>query len=131
MLPPQKHIQTSIYDARGPQLQDCVSLLQRLQAKAQDPALRSTVKRQAAATATCSECPIKMSPDQSDASSAGLPLSQSLLTVETSKQHERQLIVTHNVAAGSVLWNEHPFVHLLLKQHRKQVCSLEHAPAML
>ncbi|DBA65674.1 TPA: hypothetical protein ACH3X2_002729 [Trebouxia sp. C0005] len=47
-----------------------------------------------------------------------------MLAWKSSAEQGRQLVAAHDVVAGSVLWIEEPFAHLLLKQHRKRKCSM-------
>ena len=106
-------------DCRGTQHQDCVRLLQRLQAVAKQP-VKSSRSVSGAAVADNALC--ELSQDRADISFCNMPSSSSLLTVQNSEEHGRQLAVAQNTAPGTVLWKEQPFVHFLLKQHRKQVC---------
>lgn len=106
-------------DCRGTQHQDCVRLLQRLQAAAKHP-VNSSRGVNCAAVADDALC--EFSQDQVDMSFCSWPTSSSLLTIQKSEVHGRQLAVAQDTAPGTVLWREQAFVHLLLKQHRKQVC---------
>ena len=46
---------------------------------------------------------------------------EALLAVQTNKCEGGKLVAAMGVHAGSLLWVERPFAHVLLKQHRKQV----------
>ena len=102
----------------GTQHEDCIKLLQRLQAAA-DQSITSS--RSAAAASNISEAARELPSDWVDYSSWSLPASRTLLTIQSIETQGRQLAVSQDTAAGNVLWREKPFVHLLLKQHRKQV----------
>ena len=104
----------------GTQHQDCARLSQRLQAAAKQVAFSSKGKSHASAAACGALVPLSLLPDRSASTSSGFS-PETLLTVHTSQQAGRQLAVAKDVAAGSVMWKEQPHVHLLLKQHRKQV----------
>lgn len=106
-------------DCRGTQHQDCVRLLQRLQAAAKQLGNSS---RGVSCAAVADDPLCDLSQDRVDTSFCSWPSSSNLLTVQKSEEHGRQLAVARDTAPGTVLWREQPFVHLLLKQHRKQVC---------
>lgn len=108
-------------DCRGTQHQDCVRLLQRLHATAKQPVNSS---RGVSCAAVADDALCELSQDRADISFCSWPSSSSLLTVQKSEEHGRQLAVARDTAPGTVLWTEQPFVHLLLKQHRKQVCHV-------
>lgn len=105
----------------GTQHEDCVKLLQRLQAAADQPITSSSSANSAAAASHIADAACKLPQDWVDASSWSLPASKSLLAIQYIEMQGRQLAVSQDTAAGAVLWREKPFVHLLLKQHRKQV----------
>lgn len=104
---------------RGTQQQDCVRLLQRLQAAAKQSGNSS---RGVSCAAVADDAPCELSQDHVEMSFCSWPSSSSLLTIQQSEVHGRQLAIAQDTAPGTVLWREQPFVHLLLKQHRKQVC---------
>ena len=106
----------------GTQHEDCVRLLQHLQAAAEQPTTSSSSASSAAAASSIADASCASPQDLVDVSSWNMPASKSFLTVQNTETQGRQLAVTQDTAAGAVLWREQPFAHLLLKQHRKQVC---------
>lgn len=111
-------------DCSGTQHEDCVRLLQRLQAAAKLPVLSSKGANSAAAAGITADAEPKIPPDMAEIPSLSVPASECMLDVHNSKAQGRQLAVTNNIAAGTVMWTEQPYVHVLLKRHRKQVCLL-------
>ncbi|KAL3132487.1 hypothetical protein ABBQ32_009035 [Trebouxia sp. C0010 RCD-2024] len=107
----------------GTQHEDCVRLLQRLQAAAKLPVLSSKGANSAAAAGITADAEPKIPPDMAEIPSLSVPASECMLDVHNSKAQGRQLAVTNNIAAGTVMWTEQPYVHVLLKRHRKQKCS--------
>jgi len=111
---------------RGAQHEDCIKLLRRLQAAqqhARSPARLSQLDRPACKDAKLQQ-PFRMPPKwSSEAASEASPFPDTMLALASSAEQGRQLVRAHHVVAGSVLWTEEPFAHLLLKQHRKQVMS--------
>ena len=117
---------TSCCVCRGAQHDDCIQLLRRLQA-AQQQATSQTrlnqLNRPACKDAKLQQ-PFRMPPKwSSGAASNASPFPDTMLALKSSAEQGRQLVAAHDVAAGSVLWTEESFAHLLLKQHRKQVMS--------
>lgn len=106
----------------GTQHEDCVRLLQRLQSAVHQPSTSSSSENCAAAASDTADTSCELPQDRLDAFPCSMPACSSLLTVQNAETQGRQLAVTQDTAAGTVLWKEEPFVHLLLKQHRKQVC---------
>ena len=106
----------------GTQHEDSVRLLQRLQAAADQPIPHSSTAHSAAAANSIADASCALPPDLVDVSSWSMPGCKTMLTVQNSEMRGRELAVTQDTAAGTVLWREQPFVHSLLKQHRKQVC---------
>lgn len=108
----------------GAQLEDCIKLLQHLQAAQQQSASSDTADRprllSSSTISTESKKPFRMPPGWSSEAATAQP-PETVLAVQTSAEGGRQLVVVQDVTAGSVLWSEEPYVHLLLKQHRKQV----------
>lgn len=111
---------------RGAQHEDCIKLLRRLQAaqqQASSPARLSQLHHPACRDAKLQQ-PFKMPPKwSSEVNSDASPFSSTMLALKSSAEQGRQLVAAHDVVAGSVLWTEEPFAHLLLKQHRKQVMA--------
>ena len=105
----------------GTQHEDCVRLLQRLQSAVHQPSTSSSSENCAAAASDTADTSCELPQDRLDAFPCSMPACSSLLTVQNAETQGRQLAVTQDTAAGTVLWKEEPFVHLLLKQHRKQV----------
>ena len=111
---------------RGAQHEDCSKLLRRLQA-AQQQAISSAHLSQTSSPA-CKDAklqqPFRMPPMwSSEVASDTSPFPDTMLALISSAEQGRQLVAAHDVVAGSVLWTEEPYAHLLLKQHRKQVKS--------
>ena len=111
---------------RGAQHEECIKLLRRLQAaqqQASSPTSLSQITSPACKDARLLQ-PFRMPPKWSSGavSDAG-PFADTMLALKSSAEQGRQLVAAHDVVAGSVLWTEEPFAHLLLKQHRKQVTS--------
>ena len=48
------------------------------------------------------------------------------LAVETRQREGRQLVTTHLVAAGAVLFSEKPYAHALQRTHMSKVPELLH-----
>ena len=106
----------------GPQQEDCKRLLLRLQSaqhrsesceqSKQSPAQVSSSSNKDSSK-TCSILPEWPADAQ-----------ETTLAVQNSTSGDRQLVATCPVAAGSIIWTESPFAHVLLKQPRKQVRSL-------
>lgn len=111
-------------DCSGTQHEDGVRLLQRLQAAAKLPVSSSQGANSAAAASITADAVPKIPPDMAEVSSLSKPASECMLAVQNSKEQGRQLAVTDDIAAGTEMWTEQPYVHVLLKQHRKQVCLL-------
>ncbi|DBA96455.1 TPA: hypothetical protein ACH3X1_015345 [Trebouxia sp. C0004] len=113
--------------SRGAQYEDCIKLLQRLQAaqqQASSPACLIQLDCPACKDAKLQQ-PVRMPPRwSSEAASEAIPFPDTMLALKSSAEQGRQLVGAHDVVAGSVLWTEQPFAHLLLKQHRKQKCSM-------
>lgn len=111
---------------RGAQHEDCIKLLRRLQAAQQQdssPACLSQLDRLACKDAKLQQ-PFRLPPKwSSEAASGASPFPDTMLAWKSSAEQGRQLVAAHDVVAGSVLWIEEPFAHLLLKQHRKRVMS--------
>ncbi|KAL0054030.1 hypothetical protein WJX82_002618 [Trebouxia sp. C0006] len=112
--------------SRGAQHEECIKLLRRLQAaqqQASSPTSLSQITSPACKDARLLQ-PFRMPPKWSSGavSDAG-PFADTMLALKSSAEQGRQLVAAHDVVAGSVLWTEEPFAHLLLKQHRKQKCS--------
>ena len=105
----------------GSQHEDCVRLLQRLQAAADQPITSGGSGNSAAAASSIADALCELPRDWVDAPLGSVSASKGLLTVQKVEARGRQLAVTQDAAAGTVLWKEKPFVHFLLKQHRKQV----------
>ncbi|KAA6416709.1 MAG: hypothetical protein FRX49_13320 [Trebouxia sp. A1-2] len=110
--------------SRGAQHEDCIKLLRRLQAAQQQdssPACLSQLDRLACKDAKLQQ-PFRLPPKwSSEAASGASPFPDTMLAWKSSAEQGRQLVAAHDVVAGSVLWIEEPFAHLLLKQHRKRV----------
>lgn len=111
-------------DRSGTQHEECIRLLQRLQAAVEQTIPSSRAAKAAAAASSTADAPCKLPQDRVEVLSLSVPFPKDVLAVQNSELHGRQLAVTQDTAAGTVLWREQPFVHLLLKQHRKQVCLL-------
>lgn len=108
-------------DCSGAQHEDCARLLQRLQAAAKQPVASSRGANNAPPASPTAVGQSNLSPDMAQVPSLSTAALESVLAVHNSKTEGRQLAVTRDKAAGTVLWTEQPYVHVLLKQHRKQV----------
>ncbi len=111
---------------RGAQHEDCIRLLRRLQAAQQQAS--ATACRGQIISPACKDAklqqPFRIPPKWSpEVNSDATPFPDTTLALQSSAEQGRQLVMAHDVVAGSVLWTEEPFAHLLLKQHRKQVMA--------
>ena len=96
---------------------------ERLQAAAKQSASASARKgaNGAATAGITADADRTSSLDMAEVPPSSVPPLKAMLAVQNSNKQGRQLAVTRNIPAGTVLWTEQPYVHVLLKQHRKQV----------